>query len=447
MLDMQLAKFDLFRFTRKIGWPLLAFLCLVPAIRWMTLEPLSYSFGTPVATLHSIGKLSGLIGLTMYAFNLFLSTRIKFLENLFGGLNKVYIAHHLIGGLALVTLIAHPLALSLRLVPSSIESAADLLIPNLERLDILYGSIGFMFLVVLLIITFFINLPYKIWLLTHKFLGVGFAFVALHILFIPSDVTNDAFLHYWMIGVCVLGIASFVYRTLLPRIFVRRYDYILTHSELLKKDILRMHLSPKTTKNANFKPGQFVFIALNQDGFSGEFHPFSISSIDSSGNITITIKDLGNYTHSLVSSLPSAKNIPVRIEGAYGKFQYQLIPQKRQIWIGGGIGITPFLSMIHNFKSGDYQIDLYYSVKNHAEFIDYSNIVELAKSRGFRFIPIDAEKNGILNGKTIHDISGDLTHAAILICGPPPMMKALRKHCVELGAKNANIYTEEFAMS
>ena len=54
----------------------------------------------------------GLSGMAMFALNLVLSARLKWLESIFGGMNKIYIAHHILGGLAFILLLLHPLFLS-----------------------------------------------------------------------------------------------------------------------------------------------------------------------------------------------------------------------------------------------------------------------------------------------------------------------------------------------
>src|SRR5437763_1467495 len=106
-----------YRIFRHTGWWFLGALCLVPVVMWAVMLPLSDRFGSPVTTVQSIGQVAALVGLSMFSFNLLLSTRIKFFEDLFGGLNKVFIAHHIIGGLALIALLIHPLMMAFRYVP------------------------------------------------------------------------------------------------------------------------------------------------------------------------------------------------------------------------------------------------------------------------------------------------------------------------------------------
>jgi len=92
-----------------------------------------------------------------------------------------------------------------------------------------------------------------------------------------------------------------------------------------------------------FNPGQFVFISFNQESLS-ESHPFPISSGPDENLLRITIKNLGDYTKTLTEKLQ--KGTIAKIEGPYGVFSYKNTPNENQIWIAGGIGITPFVSFI-----------------------------------------------------------------------------------------------------
>src|SRR5476651_1983158 len=122
------------------------------------MHDLSTRFDGPVTSMQSIGQVAGIVGLTLFAFNLLLSTRIKLFEDLFGGLNKVFIAHHIIGGVALIALLIHPIFLALRLIPSSMHDAALLLIPTFGNLPVAYGIVALIGMIALLIITYFFSL-------------------------------------------------------------------------------------------------------------------------------------------------------------------------------------------------------------------------------------------------------------------------------------------------
>ncbi len=71
------------------GWAFLAILSIIPVFMWMTMLPLSFRFADSYTFFTSIGQLTGLVGMVWYAVSFILNTRLRFLEPLFGGLNKV----------------------------------------------------------------------------------------------------------------------------------------------------------------------------------------------------------------------------------------------------------------------------------------------------------------------------------------------------------------------
>ena len=439
----------LYRYTSRFGWPLLILLCSLPLIEWIVNKPLASRFDGVVLSMLSIGQVMGIIGLTMFAFNLLLTTRVKWFEDLFGGLNKVFIAHHIIGGLALIFLLAHPVFLVLSLVPSGIHEAALLLVPQTNNLPVASGIFALLGLIALLFVTFYTKIPYRIWLITHKLLGPVFLLATLHVVFTPNGLSNDILLKYYMLGLCVLGLGAYAYRTLLPNVFVRRYIYTVQGFEPKAAGVIKLNLVPEK-RALNFKAGQFIFVSFNQEGLPKEWHPFTVSSAPGSGELSITVKSLGGYTKALSALAPVLIGQQVRVEGAYGRFSYRNFANTNQIWVAGGIGVTPFLSMAHALGPGPYNIDLYYSVKSDAELIDVDQLrglQSLDAGRIFRVIPFVADRQGYLSAKYMEQVTGPLRDRDILLCGPPSMMRSLKSQLKSAGVKPGNIHSEEFSMS
>ena len=90
---------------RNVGVVCVTILAAIPAVIWFTMEPLAFRFGSFAPTMTSFGQLASLVGMALFSINFALSGRFKFLEKYFNGLNRMYIIHHLIGGLALVLLL------------------------------------------------------------------------------------------------------------------------------------------------------------------------------------------------------------------------------------------------------------------------------------------------------------------------------------------------------
>ncbi|WP_287668082.1 hypothetical protein [Accumulibacter sp.] len=91
--------------------------------------------------------------------------------------------------------------------------------------------------------------------------------------------------------------------------------------------------------------GQFVLVAFFAGPTfrgCGEFHPFTVSAIGADGQIRIGVKALGDCTRRLQGIEPG---VPARVHGAFGTFLAER-PAAAQLWLAGGIGITPFLALL-----------------------------------------------------------------------------------------------------
>lgn len=456
-----------FRLEHLFGWGVTILLCILPVVLYFDAHPLSQVHGF-APTLLMLGRVTGLIGMVMYALNLIYATRLRFLEYWFGGLNRVYIAHHLLGGFALIFLAFHPMFLALRYIQTSFTQAALLLIPNgltpisalwqtssdfhtavILQWGVFLGIVAFWGMVILLLITFFIKIPYNVWLFTHRFLGFAFFLAGLHVVILSNNASSSTPLKLYVLVMSILGIAAFIYRSVVGKILIRTYKYRVVEVDAVKGGVVHMKLQALDLP-VPYKPGQFVFIRFldsTEVGINNEWHPFSISSSPKDQHLRLSIKALGDYTGKLAALRSGAI---AEIEGAYGKFTFTNYKNKNQIWVAGGIGITPFLSMAKTLADNDYKVDLYYSVKTASELLDWRLLNEIAvfKKGDFKIYPFVADQQeGFLTADYIEKHSGNLKEKDIFICGPPPMMAAMRKQLKAKSVPGTSIYTEEFAMS
>ena len=114
------------------------------------------------------------------------------------------------------------------------------------------------------------------------------------------------------------------------------------------------------------RAGQFAFVSfVGSNPFEGA-HPFTIASADHGDrSVIFQIKALGDYTRCLASRVAAGQ--AVTVEGPYGRFVLDRRDRKaHQIWIAGGIGVTPFLAWLDELRSAAAaapQADLHYSTR------------------------------------------------------------------------------------
>jgi predicted ferric reductase len=164
------------------------------------------------------------------------------------------------------------------------------------------------------------------------------------------------------------------------------------------------------------------------------------------GELQFSIKSLGDYTTAL-TQLPVGTQ--AKIEGPFGEFTYGY-GSHSQIWIAGGIGVTPFVSMAEDLLGKqviDYTIDFFYSARSEHDGVYrelFTKVQTKHPSFVFHFMPSDTA--GFVTGESVIKTVPDTYKRDIFICGPPPMMSALTTSLVTSGVSLDRIRSERFSL-
>ncbi len=274
-------------------------------------------------------------------------------------------------------------------------------------------------------------------------MGLALVLAFVHVWAIPSTVSYNMPLRTYMLSVMGVGIVTYFYRTLLGNLLVKRYRYQVSGVDF-QKGVTKITLAP-TDKKMFYTPGQFIFIKFLTDMPGVEEHPFSLTSSPKDEKISIAPKISGDYTAKLKNLKPGTLAL---VEGPFGAFSYQNSPRTKQVWIAGGIGITPFVAMAKTFEEGSgYETTLYYQTSTPDEAIFLKPLEHIAKNTpNFKVVATNTQTNGRLTAAQIAREVPDIKKVAIFICGPQAMMKDLRSQFNKLGVRNAHIHTEEFSL-
>jgi len=416
-------------------------LSIIPFIIWVFMQPLGLRFSDISSITTSLGQILGLVGMTLFSINLILAGRLKFFDKYFKGLDRVYNNHHKLGLISFSLLLFHPLFLVVKYITISIRDAGLFFVPFVN-MPITWGIISLFLMIVFISLTIYINLKYQSWKFSHKFMTLVFVFAILHTFFITSDISRNNFLRYYILILAFVGLVVSIRQAFLGKFLNRKLKYKIKNINQLNEDILEIEMEP-LNKRVVFNPGQFAFFNFFGSGVRSESHPFSISSSNNESNLKITVKNLGDFTSRLKNI---KKGDSVLIDGPYGNFSYNKIKNKNQIWIAGGIGITPFLSMAKSLES-DYNVDLYYSVRENKEAVNVDWLNELdRKNSNFKFNLWISSEKGYINGGLISSLSNGLDGKDIFLCGPTLFMESLKNQFASLGVDINKIHYENFSL-
>jgi ferredoxin-NADP reductase len=208
-----------------------------------------------------------------------------------------------------------------------------------------------------------------------------------------------------------------------------------------------------------FKAGQYIDLTISdsQNGSANRLtHTFSIASSPFDKELLVTTRIRNTVFKQALSILPIGSG--VKIEGPMGSFSLHNNTARPAVFLAGGIGIAPFLSML-SYATGEklrHPIVLFYANRylEDAAFMDPLWKLERANPR-FRFVPTltRTDKNyrgwkgetGHINSEMLVAQVGIVRGPIYYIAGPPTMVAATRRTLCEVDVDEDDIRTEEFA--
>ena len=445
----------------------LVVLCGIPLVLWARAAPIGPRFDNSTLALTSTAVLFAFAGTAAFALNLVLGARIRFVESLFGGLDRMYRVHRQNGQVAFALLAVHAFLVFAGRVTVSVSSGFDLVTPRAGR-TVFAGLIALTVMGIALVLTLFVRLGQEVFVYVQRTFGFVFVLATYHVFTTHGATAQSPALKWYMAALATAGLGAFAYRSLFHNVLVRRKRYTVSAVNRLDDFVTEIVLEP-SSKPLVYRPGQFVFvnfrspvmrahqravdISLERQVFSirageigNQFHPFSITSAPDERTLRLTVKAVGDYTSVLRRLEEGAEAV---VEGPFGSFSNDGLPQPRQIWAAGGIGVTPFLSMARSLGGADSpSVHFYYCVERPEEAHFLDEFRDLATRRSdFEVTLVSRDRDGFLTAERLAADNADLASSDVLICGPPVMIDNLRAQLVARGLPERQIHAEEFGFA
>ena len=421
---------------KKLGNYSIIALVILNIIVWLIFPPVND--GRPNFTRQYVGEVIGSVNIVLMACSLFLSTRPKWAEPFFGGLDKMYVTHRRTSTTAFLLIFVHVLT-----VPITTTNLA---------LGNYLAMIAFVGIVSIVLITLAPRIPflsilsggtYEGWKKLKRFIGIFFIIAFIHALTIPNPL-HALVAITWVQVFFIIGTLSYLYTELFGRFFKKYLPYTVENVKHPNASSTEVTLHAKKNLIRKQLAGQFLFVRFPGDKTLNESHPFTISSAPAEDVLRLTIKASGDFTRYLFGHLGAGTDAV--IEGAYGLFNYKTGGNK-QIWIAGGIGLTPFLSFIRDMDGDlNQDVDFYYTVRHPEEALFLDEIEAAAKKnpRLNAHVRFSARDGSLTVEEIVKGSGGDVRDRDIYLCGPLPMVQAFTRKFQELGVPDKQIHFEEF---
>ena len=398
-------------------------LAQIPQDTWLTTAAMSLSLGVAALALMGLAALLG--------------SRLRILESLLGGLDRVYLAHKWLAVWALIFASVH---FTFRAGSGAWDMAAIIALPSpyprfLRQLSLLA-------LMLIIILALNRKIPYRHWRWWHKLSGPLFVIVVLHWLTFRSPIALDSAAGIWLSLTSAVGITGALYKLWLYPFVSPHAEYEVVSTSPGRAGLL-LELAP-VARAIEFVPGQFGFLSMKEEGLR-EPHPFTIASAThEKGHVQFAIRDLGDYTHELITRATPGMHAEIYLP--FGRFE-RPAESKREVWIAGGVGISPFMAWLQDEAAGRFDnVTLFYFFTPEREFPPASTLNELARRRGAEFIAISTGPSDPQFARRLRELARNTSPNEIDIsfCGPKGLLKDVQRLTREAGIPQANIRYEYF---
>lgn len=447
---------------RRIKWVLWGGFAGLTVL-WLAANPAVFSTAEIFALRRFMTQYTGLIAMAAMSVAMILALRPRWPERWFGGLDKMYRLHKWLGISALVVSVLHWLWVQAPKwavgwgwlarpqrgqrgpAASEIEAALRSMRHTAEGL----GEWAFYAAIILIGAALLRIIPYRVVFKTHRLLAASYLVLVFHTLVLfdfqmwgePVGLGLAALLGYG-VWAAILVLLRKVGRERRVNGTITALDYY-PGVHALEAEIAMEPGWP------GHKAGQFAFVTSQK---SEGAHPYTLASRwdGAEQKLRVIVKELGDHTNHLRDHLQAGQ--PVTVEGPYGCFTFE-DEKPGQIWIGGGIGITPFISRMKELAdkrqagaTGLQQIDLFHCSADSDETA-FAKLTADAKAAGVRLhLMIDA-KDGLLTGERIRKLVPDWKRASVWFCGPAGFGDHLRTDFAKQGLSvTRDFHQELFAM-
>jgi benzoate/toluate 1,2-dioxygenase reductase subunit len=201
-----------------------------------------------------------------------------------------------------------------------------------------------------------------------------------------------------------------------------------------------------------FLPGQYVNVQVPG---TDQRRAYSLSSAPGSDRLSFLVRDIPGGLMSGFLRDRAEPGMPIGFSGPEGSFYLREV-KRPLLLLAGGTGLAPFLSMLGRLAdsgTGGHPVHLVYGVTSDADLVAVDRLEDFAaRIPGFSFATtvVAADSTHPRKGYVTRHIEAGRLHGGkvdVYLCGPPPMVDAVRGWLGEQGVTPASFHTEKFSPS
>jgi predicted ferric reductase len=410
---------------------------------------------------YSLGMFFGLMSYGYFSLSLILAARIRILDRMFGH-DKVIVFHGLIATFAAASAIAHAVL-------------KRMYFPDYTN-QIYLGIAGILLFlgVIILTVVFMVKTPlhripglksllsqlnsrispdYSLLKLIHNLTAPALLIIIFHVM-AALPVQENTVRMTLMFATGILAVMIYIIHKFVRPLYNRIFSFKVKAVNTPAPGVIEIIIESGRRKLFNFRAGQFAYFRFHTMGLPKSEHPFTISSAPGNDELSITVKALGDYTKKMLMINPGDI---VSADGPYGVFTPPY-SQKPLLFLAGGIGITPFTSIVGHYNRNfpERNVKLVWAVLKPEDAFATEFFRESEKRNpSFTYTllvnaginPYTGITDPLINRTMMEQYISpeDRSAVQIYLCGPEPFKAALFRIFDEMNIPKNNIFLEKFS--
>ena len=405
-------------------------------------------FTSVYANIASLSRLLALVGTYFAIIGILLVSRIPWVERGVGH-DRLVTWHRNLGPWSLYAIGGHVLLVIISFAGQDSIPLYKELWQMLLTFDWMWFALAGFVLMILAGVTSYkkarAKMSYETWWIIHIYtyfaIAASFMHQVLHGQMFVGHPLNRA---YWT-GLYIFMAFSVVYwRFGVPLIRSLKINLKVERVVVEGPGIVSVIMKGRNLTGLGAQGGQFFGWRFLTRGHFLMSHPYSLSAAPTEHLMRITVKDLGDHSRTLAYLKPGTR---VFVEGPYGAFTAGRSTQPHVVLVGGGVGITPVRALIDEFQGG-VQMDLLYRASREEDLVLRDELDYLAFNSGgsirIHYL-VGSRKDHPMDARSLNRLVPQFADSDIYICGPEPLVSAVRKAAEDSGVPKNRFHDEAFA--
>lgn len=408
--------------------------------------------GTTAAILIAAGQVTALLGTYLALLGIVLMSRAPWLDQVFG-MDRLAWAHRWIGFGTAWLLVGHAAFTTIGYAlddGSSVVGEAWTLLTTFPYVLMAAVALGlFVMLAVSSVRAARGRVSRETWYGLHLYAYLAVALGFAHQLAVGADFVDDPVARAYWIGLyAVAALLLLVFRVGQPFAVSLRHRLRVERVVPEGPGVVSIYVTGRDLDRLPVRAGQFFWWRfLTRDGW-WRAHPFSLSAAPNGAYLRLTVKELGDWSGELQRIRPGTR---VFVEGPYGILTGARRTRPRVLLVAGGIGIAPLRALVAALPAGPGDVTLVYRASRPEEVVLRGELDRIARERGATVHYLVGRRGSPempgdpLDAASLGRLVPDVRERDVFLCGPEPMMAAVRRSLGSLRVPAAQVHFERFA--